>query len=264
MKLEWCASAGRIVDLIGTDGFPAALTDAMRQLMDFEFTVMFGYVGSARPLDLYNDFPPDRYRLHVAEYQEGPYLLDPFFLAALGTVASGVWRLSEIAPDRFYQGEYFRSYYGQTGLSEEVGFLIDVNTDLTVVISLMRTERRFSNAEIRTLKDTWPLVDATARRHWGDLPLMAGQTASDIEATIEQAFQTIGEGLLTPRERQVVEHTLKGHSAEAVGKILGISSGTVRIHRRNIYSKLRISSQGELFSEFITSMLGAEDRQSVF
>jgi DNA-binding CsgD family transcriptional regulator len=257
MKLDWCASAGRIVDLIGTDGFPAALADAVRQLADFEFTVMFGYVGSARPLDLYDDFPPDRYRLHVAEYQEGPYMLDPFFLATLGTVAPGVWRLSEIAPDRFYQGEYFRSYYAQTGLSEEVGFLIDVNADLTVVISLMRTERRFSNAELRTLKDIWPVVDAAARRHWNDLPLTAGQSASDIEATIEQAFQTIGEGLLTPRERQVVEHTLKGHSAEAVGKILGISSGTVRIHRRNIYSKLRINSQGELFSEFITSMMGA-------
>jgi DNA-binding CsgD family transcriptional regulator len=263
MKLDWCASAGSIVDLIGADGFPAALADALRQLIGFEFTVMFGYVGSARPLDLYNDFPPDRYRLHVAEYQEGPYLLDPFFLATLGAVAPGIWRLSDIAPDRFYQGEYFRSYYAQTGLSEEVGFLIDVHANLTVVISLMRTERRFSNNEMRTLEDIWPLVDATARRHWGDMPVMAGETASDIEATIEQAFQTIGNGLLTPRERQVVEHTLKGHSAEAVGKILGISPGTVRIHRRNIYSKLRISSQGELFSEFLASMLGAQDRRVV-
>jgi DNA-binding CsgD family transcriptional regulator len=51
-----------------------------------------------------------------------------------------------------------------------------------------------------------------------------------------------------------VEHTLKGHSAEAVGRILGISPGTVRIHRRNIYAKLRISSQGELFSRFIQTL----------
>jgi len=28
----------------------------------------------------------------------------------------------------------------------------------------------------------------------------------------------------------------------------------VRIHRRNIYSKLRISSQGELFSRFIGAL----------
>lgn len=257
MKLDWCASAGRIVDMIGTDGFPAALAAGLRALMDFEFTVMFGYVGSARPLDLYDDFPPDRHKLHVAEYQKGPYLLDPFFLAAQGKVDPGVWRLSEIAPDRFYQGEYFRSYYGQTGLSEEVGYLIDVSGDLTVVISLMRTERRFSNAEIRTLKDIWPIVDAACRHHWRDLPLAEAKTPTNIEATIELAFRSVGEGILTPRERQVVEHTLKGHSAEAVGRILGISSGTVRIHRRNIYSKLRISSQGELFSAFITAMMGA-------
>jgi len=54
----------------------------------------------------------------------------------------------------------------------------------------------------------------------------------------------------------VAEFTLKGHSAEAVGRILGITPGTVRIHRRNIYSKLRIRSQGELFSRFIVALLG--------
>ena len=71
---------------------------------------------------------------------------------------------------------------------------------------------------------------------------------------VDHAFQTFGGGVLTPREREVVEFTLKGHSADAVGTILGISPGTVRIHRRNIYAKLRISSQGELFSRFIETI----------
>ena len=60
--------------------------------------------------------------------------------------------------------------------------------------------------------------------------------------------------MLTPREREVVEYTLRGHSAEAAGRALGISAGTVRIHRRNIYAKLRIGSQGELFSRFIAAL----------
>lgn len=72
---------------------------------------------------------------------------------------------------------------------------------------------------------------------------------------VDRAFHAFGEGLLTPREREVVEHTLKGHSADAVGAILGISPGTVRIHRRNIYAKLRINSQGELFSKFIAGIV---------
>ncbi|MGR3700268.1 MAG: LuxR C-terminal-related transcriptional regulator, partial [Roseovarius sp.] len=41
---------------------------------------------------------------------------------------------------------------------------------------------------------------------------------------------------------------------DATGRALGISPGTVRIHRRNIYAKLRVSSQGELFSSFIAAL----------
>ena len=126
----------------------------------------------------------------------------------------------------------------------------------------MRKERRFSNAEVRALKAVWPVVDAACRKNWQDLALDEAAPRPRSRSGSRHAFQSIGEGILTPRERQVVELTLRGHSADAIGGLLGISPGTVRIHRRNIYSKLRISSQGELFSAFIKAMLevGAEGR----
>jgi DNA-binding CsgD family transcriptional regulator len=65
---------------------------------------------------------------------------------------------------------------------------------------------------------------------------------------------SFGAGVLTPREREIAAYTLKGHSAESAGQILGISPGTVRIHRRNIYAKLQINSQGELFSRFLSTI----------
>jgi DNA-binding CsgD family transcriptional regulator len=252
--MEWIAHAGRIVENIGSAEFAPSLADGLRAIASYDFTVIFGYVGSARPLDLYDDFPPERRRLHVEEYQEGPYLLDPFFLASLNLKTPGLWRLREIAPDRFYQGEYYRSYYAQTGLAEEIGYLIKVNREVTLVVSLMRREKRFSTAEVRALKQVWPIVDASCRKNWQSIVLTEHQSV-DIAERIARTFQHIGEGVLTARERQVVELTLRGHSAEATGKILSISSGTVRIHRRNIYTKLRISSQGELFSMFINAML---------
>lgn len=251
-----------MIDSIGTPEFPQALARALREVTPYDYTVIFGYVGSARPLALYDDFPPDRRRMHVTEYLEGPYLLDPFFLESLDLSEPGLWRLREIAPDRFYQGEYYRSYYAQTGLAEEIGYLIAANSDLVLVVSLMRKEVRFSNPDLRALKRVWPVVDAACRKNWHELALEDGQPRQGMEDRIEAAFRSIGEGVLTRRERQVVELTLRGHSADAIGKRLGISSGTVRIHRRNIYSKLRISSQGELFSEFINAML-VSSRQSL-
>lgn len=254
MLTKWNTQAGQIIDGIGTDMFPEILSNALNNIVEFDFTVIFGYMGNARPLALYDDFPPARKRMHVDEYQEGPYLLDPFFLAAVGKVDAGVWRLSEIAADRFYQGEYFRNYYAQTGLAEEVGFLVEVHTSLTIVVSMMRKTRKFSKVEMKTLNSVWPVIDAACRRHWRDVTIDTLEEMPVAEKNIERAFRKIGEGVLTPREREVVELTLRGHSADALGKLLGISSGTVRIHRKNIYAKLRISSQGELFSAFISAI----------
>lgn len=254
--MDWIEAAGRLVDSIGTREFPRELARALREVVPYDFTVIFGYVGTARPLDLYDDFPPDRRRMHVEEYQEGPYLLDPFFLATLDLSTPGLWRLREIAPDRFYHGEYFRSYYAQTGLAEEIGYLIRVSADLVLVASLMRKEKSFSSVEVRALRRLWPVVDAACRKNWQALVISGGEDKDGMEERISDAFQSVGEGVLTPRERQVVELTLRGHSADSIGKLLEISSGTVRIHRRNIYTKLRIGSQGELFSMFIEALLG--------
>ncbi len=254
MKLEWGADIAQIIDSIEKPTLPQNVSKLLRNIVEFDHTVIFGYIGTSPPLALFNDFPDDRRRLHVDEYLEGPYLLDPFFLASTGTVAPGLWRMSEIAPDRFYQGEYFRNYYAQTGLAEEVGYLIDVHDNLSIVVSLMRRTRRFSKAEIKALRAVWPIIDAACRRHWHSTAKSGEGQPPGLEKNVEQAFLSIGEGILTPREREVVEHTLRGNSADAIGKMLGIASGTVRIHRKNIYAKLRISSQGELFSEFISAI----------
>jgi DNA-binding CsgD family transcriptional regulator len=261
-RVTLLARTGAVIAAIGTEGFPPALTRLLKTVAPYTYTVVFGYSGSARPLDLYDDFPMSKRRIFVTDYQEGPYLLDPFYLAVARPVPTGLYRMRDLAPDRFYQGEYFRSYYVQTGLAEEIGFFVDIPHGATVVLSLMRDERPFSLREMRALEEVRPVVEASIRRHWTDLPSRFDQSLQDrqgpaLETAIERSFHSFGDGVLTAREREIVEHTLKGHSAEAVGRILGISSGTVRIHRRNIYAKLRISSQGELFSRFIRTLGGA-------
>jgi len=258
---DWNSGVARTIAAIGSPEFPAELAEALRSLVHFDYTVMFAYCGDARPLDLYDTFPAGKRRIFVTEYQEGPYLLDPFFLACRRRAQPRLYRLRDLAPDRFYQSEYFRSYYVRTGLSEEIGFVADLPGEVMAVLSLMRADRSpaFGAREFRDLEAAEPVVRAAAQKHWADLHRRFSENGaengqSDIQHVIEHAFRTFGRSVLTSRERDVVEYVLKGHSSEAIGKILAISPGTVRIHRKNIYAKLGINSQGELFSRFIEAL----------
>lgn len=251
------ALAAEVVAALDRPVLPQTLAELLRQVAPFTYAVVFGYHGTARPLDLYDDFPPGKRKIFVTDYQAGPYMLDPFFLAASRSVAPGLYRLRDMAPDRFYQGEYFRSYYVQTGLAEEVAYFVTLPDHSTLTLSLMREEKVFSQREFSALEAVFPFVSAAARWHWRGLDQKFGESGSSLQAQQRRMtydLGSFGEGILTPREREVAELTLKGHSAESAGQILGIAAGTVRIHRRNIYAKLGINSQGELFSRFLSTL----------
>jgi len=259
-QASWPPLAGAVLAALDTPGLARSLADLLRDVAPFSYTVMFGYCGTARPVDLHDDFPEGKRQIFVTDYQAGPYLLDPFYQAAVLPVAPGLYRLRDVAPDRFYQGEYFRNYYVQTGLAEEIGYFVDLPQGTMVVVSLMRAEKPFSPKEFLALRALFPFVAAAARRHWALLHHKFGEAGKvtehdGLQQRVAYVFGSFGDGILTPREREVAEFTLRGHSADSAGQLLGISPGTVRIHRRNIYSKLRINSQGELFSRCLDTLV---------
>lgn len=52
-----------------------------------------------------------------------------------------------------------------------------------------------------------------------------------------------GRPTLAPREKEVLEHLVHGHSNAIIAKNLGLSESTVRFHLRNILSKLHARSR---------------------
>ncbi|MCG5483804.1 MAG: helix-turn-helix transcriptional regulator [Sinorhizobium meliloti] len=232
----------------------------MLSLMSFDYVVVFAYRGKERPLDLFSTFNEKEHVLFVSLYQAGPYLLDPFYHAACAP-KPGVWRMRELAPDRFFSSEYYRTYYVQTGLAEEVGFFVPVSGQVTVVLSLMRREATgsFSAAEFALLKKVEPLVAALVRHHWADLDRRFDAALAKTGRNRRKATHPPADGVwrhlnLTERETSIIELVLQGHSSESIGLKLGISTGTVKVHRRNVYRKLGISSQTQLLSLYINSL----------
>jgi len=254
---SWIAFVSECIDSIGTETFPDCLVAALKSITEFDYTVCFAYHQNEQPICLYHTYSPQERVIFVDDYLKGPYLLDPFSQACGRRVGSGLYRLRDIAPDRFLQSEYYRSYYVRTGLAEEICYIFYLPNDVAVVISLMRSgeSARYSAREFKLLESVAPIVISLAQRHWRDVPDwfeagLADSDKADKRSIIEKTVTTIFGTRITPREIQVVAQVLEGHSSESISKRLGISVGTVRIHRRNIYAKLGISSQQELFSMF--------------
>ena len=257
---EWYAALGELLSRAGSPTFADALAATLSRLTPFDYTVTFGYSGSAIPLCLHHTFAPRQFDIHVREYEIGPYLLDPFYKASANGIRSGLHRLADLAPDQFYKSEYYKSYYVQTGPVDEIAFFVPGNEHWTIVTSLMRAPSRpaFSAHDLRTLRCIEPLIRRIAEVHWRtDERLRAASPLQDekevLRRTVQEALQLRGMPALTPRELEVVGLVLEGHSSESISSLLGISAGTVRIHRKNIYAKMRISSQRELFAIFIRS-----------
>lgn len=233
--------------------FGTAVVAWLRTMVAFDHSVVFAYRGEERPLDLFDSFDAAGHRVFVDLYQAGPYLLDPFYRAAREP-RSGFWRMRQLAPDRFYSSEYFRSYYVQTGLAEEAGFFVPLGQGITVVWSLMRLERSgiFPAAQAATLAALVPIMAGLVARRWpglvarfdAALPRRARRPAPE-PASVWRALS------LTAREAAIVELVLQGHSSDAIARQLDIANGTVKVHRRNVYRKLGISSQVELLSVYL-------------
>lgn len=238
--------------------FGADLVRLFSALVGFDHVVIFGYRGGERPIDLFSTFAPAAYEVFVALYQRGPFLLDPFYRAIADGVA-GFRRMRDLAPDRFFSSEYFRSYYVQTGLAEEVGFFVPLGpgAGTGVVVSLMRERASgaFARRDVDLLAAAEPLVLSLARRQWGDLDRRFSHPAARTAgrrpgppARPERVWDDLG---LTAREAEIVQLVLQGHSSDSVAATLGISTGTVKVHRRNVYRKLNITSQVQLLSVYL-------------
>lgn len=248
-----------IADLIRDgDGRQVAdrLIDAVGQVVRHDGTCLIAFHGFAPPEVLHHTLEPAGARHYLDRYLAGPYLLDPLYQLALRSDKPGNCRFRDAAPDRFHSSEYYRQYCERTHLVDEMDFLVDIGDASTLVLVVGRREKRFARAELGRLQTIEPIVHAAMQRVWEGWARPAGgdDRSTSMHARLTQCFENFGDELLTQRERQITQLLLRGFSTKAIARELDIAPGTVMVHKRNLFSKLGISSQFELFSRFIDSL----------
>lgn len=255
----WNKALAEAIRAIRQPAFGMHLTSALAAVAPYDVCMIFGYTPKGGPLALHHNMEDARAAIIVHDYLVGPYLLDPFYEAArMGWI--GLGRLKDFAPDLFYSSEYFHQHYERTRIRDEVGFFIPLPQGASVVVSITRSleEPLFSAWELGRLAGAEPVIRALCEAHWRDLHALLSSRESDAGAgeQMDRALGQMGAGLLTPREIEIVSLILKGHSNNSIAGTLMISVGTVKIHRKNIYHKLGLSSQAELFTRFIDHLKG--------
>lgn len=264
MNSEEASRLATVIRSIGSDALGPALDEALKAVVGFDMSCAYLFRFNQPALLVH-----DGYHQRVAErtlkaYLRGGYLLDPFYVACTNNHPGGVWRMSELAPDSFYASGFsisrdihpcVSSHHGS--LIEEIGFIVPVQPRTALVYSLMRGLDRgaFEPVERDQLSDLAALIDAVFSQH---LRLRYAEALADPQASdspLEDAFVDILQGQLTETQRHVAKLILQGHSSQSIARSLGISEGTVKVHRHNICQRLGISSHAELFRLFINYLV---------
>jgi DNA-binding CsgD family transcriptional regulator len=231
------------------------LASAFGHLVSIESVMISLEHKDRAPQLLYQRGIPEQYRDSIIDrYFSGGYLLDPFCLAVEQGLAEGFYHLEEIAPDNFFDSEYYKTYYLKTGCSEDSFYLIDTGHDSQVSVSLFQGfgGESLRAEQLNLLRAVEPLVrefiSEFGRR---GLVQSAVTESGDLKQRVQSAFENFGCDLLTEREREVAHMVLRGHSVKSTASQMSISPETVRMHRKNLYLKLEVGSQSELFALFI-------------
>ncbi len=198
------------------------------------------------------------YRTQVGNYIEGAYLLDPYYRKAADENTEGLFTLNDVAPKGFEESEYYKLYYHQATLIDEVCFLFKFDEDTIASISICRSnsihDTPFSAENIAQLESVFPIVKVIFQQWYNDQE--KDQNVS-IQSHLDNALTNFGSSLLTQKECEILQLILHGNSVKAIAEKLDNSIETIKHHRKKIYVKLDINSQSELFYLFIACLRDA-------
>lgn len=253
---EFSNQLAAIMPEIGSERLPSLLVRMLKSLVPFDNAVILHYRRGEKPLIVYNDLPPLEIKQQIDEFINGAFLIEPFYRAAVDDRVSGLNRLSDLAPNGFEKTEYYRTYFRYTEIKDEIGFIIHLSADQFINISMGRLtfSQRFNRTQISLLDDITEVIETLCKLQWVAENGVQQTAENKLPGQLDSALKHFGTAYLTDRETQVVQLFLHGHSTKSIAERLGISPETVKLHRKNSYAKLDVSSQAELFHLFIDSL----------
>lgn len=260
-ELTWthfAALAGEVVRHIDQADCLSTLRHALLQVADFDNFIVVHYQEKCAAELVESNLDLGELRAQMTPYFNGVHVLDPFYIAG-STGRRGLLTMHEVAPEGFSESEYFRIYYQTVDVVDDARFVIDVAPAQVIQIYMEREPPRggYVLQEIERLRAIEPFVRSCVQKHWGWRNMSASVRSEDrtpLGQGLRSVIANLGNGVLTAREVDIVDLAIKGHSSKSIAHLLTISEGTVINHKRNLYAKLGINSQSQLFHMFLQAL----------
>ncbi len=117
---------------------------------------------------------------------------------------------------------------------------------LTMELAYLRADRPAARQSLAAIRDLAQRAGYVQRLR------EAGPKIAQVERWLDGAAADPKLGdrhILSPREREIIVHVAAGLVNKEIARILGISEGTVKSHRKHLYEKLGVSSRSEAISK---------------
>lgn len=228
--------------------------DALKEGMGLSSLAVIQYVGDAMPKVPVNFSDDDPVGRRITAYLKGAYLLDPFFRANLKEPIEGCYTIEDLSERDFGKSEYYDTFFSVYGLSDEINMFIQLDGGACFAISLGRENGapKFSDADRSTLSDCKSFLHALVEQFNHSSKQSPNEVDQVLRSSfhdgIKSAIERLGTSVLTNREKTIFDYLIRGYSVKATANRLHITDGTVRMHRYNIYRKLDVRSQTEVFA----------------
>ncbi|RON17358.1 response regulator transcription factor [Pseudomonas frederiksbergensis] len=246
-NLAWHRSIGKLIMQLNRPEFWSSLIRILNEYVQIDNWVVLIFSNTqVQVVSLPEVADTEEIDAFTHRYVKGLYMLDPFYIANRENPQSGFFHMLDIAPEHFLKTEYYHQYFAQYISVDEAQYNVQLDADRTLCISF-GSKTRFNQEQITILDIIKPWVTALMHQRMcfevdveKDLP----EPTSWSETIIQLGTQ------ITTREKDVLQLLLSGFSNKEIAGKLALSTETIKVHRRNIYAKLNIKSQPELFARF--------------
>lgn len=252
----WNNKVGQIIDAIGSEAFTIQLAEAVQAMIPDALIIIFSIPKDQQPQCLFDNYPKYISKINTRDWISGAYLLDPFYIKCFDGSPQAMYHLNDLIPESFLASEYYQLYYALTQCTDEVCFIAHTQKDLRLSLSVARLEGSdgFTKQELARLKSLSSIMLNALNKHFVTITVAESDIKTKFHKQLQIGLKEFGASILTAREQDMIQLILLGHSSKTISKQLNISFDTVKMHRKNAYNKLNISSQAELFSLVLASL----------